>query len=417
MKKKKLILGGFFVATMLIMSFTTVAKSVDDSNTVEEGSFAIMPNVDIRHMLVNSDSAELPEWSIGNFWEYNMTIRFTLPGCVLFCIDVNRMDAVLVDDDYEGGYLLELSGYLNKFVYSNLDYSPSASYISGNAHVDKSTLSMKEFELSLSGNTPNINFDVVMSMKFNPELDFLEFPIALSEKWDISTGIDIAINGNIQFFGNNVPVEKELQDLSLEDTLSVTDIEEINVEAGEFECFKISGELGDSSSLWYSSEIGYLAKVNITKQLLGAGLECNLGLLSTNFNHPKNNFAPNIPTINGTTNGKQGEEYEYLVSTTDPDGEDVYYKIDWGDGTCSDWIGPKASGEEVKVKNTWEIEAAFDIRVKAKDVNCYETHWSEPLAVTMPVTQSEITQIMSNGYQPSSSPLFFQILKLIQNIR
>ena len=387
--KKKILVASFFLVLMLMIHLPVSA--IQDENEIKDET---LNNNDMNSQTMNTNPAELPVWSVGDFWEYNLTIRLTLPGCVVFCIIVNRLDVVVVDDDYEGCYLLELSGYLNRFVFNNLDYSPGASYVNGNANVDKSTLSIKGFELYLSGNTPNINFDVVFYMGFDPELDFLEFPIALSEQWDISTGIDIAINGNIQFFGNNVPVEKELQDLSLEDALSVTDIEEINVEAGEFESYKISGELGDSSSLWYSPEVGYLAKVEMTKQLLGVNLECNLELLSTNFNHPKNNFSPDIPTINGPTNGQQGKEYEYIVSTTDPEEEQVYYKIDWGDGTCSGWIGPSTSGEDVIVKHTWESEATFNIRAKAKDVNGYETHWSEPFAVTMP-TSTELNSYPS----------------------
>lgn len=368
----------------LLITILLLAPSIASVNAFILGE-GTLSNTKLLTLVRNSDQAEMPLWSIGDFWEYNLTIKLSKSSNVLFCIDVNRMDAVVTDDDYEGEYLLGLSGYLNKFVFNHLDYSPVASYVSGVAHINKSTLSMKGFELSLSGNTPNINFDVVLYMGFNPELDFLEFPIALGEQWAISTDMDITISGNIEFFGSNIPVNMSFLGISVEDTLSATSIEDINVEAGEFESFKISGELGDSSNLWYSSEIGYLTKVEITKELLGFTLGCNLELLSTNFNHPENNGAPDIPVISGPGNGQAGEEYEYLVSTTDPEGEDVYYRIDWGDGTCTDWVGPNASGEGVIAKHTWEEEATFKIRAKAKDINGYQTPWSNPMVVTMPV--------------------------------
>jgi len=39
---------------------------------------------------------------------------------------------------------------------------------------------------------------------------------------------------------------------------------------------------------------------------------------------------PETPTINGPSSGKPGTEYEYTISTTDPEGHDVSYCIDGG---------------------------------------------------------------------------------------
>ena len=44
------------------------------------------------------------------------------------------------------------------------------------------------------------------------------------------------------------------------------------------------------------------------------------------------NEPPYAPIINGPTYGKTGTEYNYTFSTIDPDGDDVYYYIHWGDG-------------------------------------------------------------------------------------
>jgi len=389
------------ILTLIIgLVFATSIASANAFVIKEE----MLNDAKLYSLVQNSDQADLPIWSIDNFWEYDMSITLISGGYTAFSIEVKRMDIVVIDDDYEGEYTLELSGYLSKFVFNNLDYSPNASYVSGNAHIDKSTLSMKSFELFLSGNSPKINFDVVLNMGFDPKLDFLDFPIILNEnQWNIATNMDITINGNIKFFGINIPVEKEFLDLLINDNLSTSLKEVINVEAGEFESFRISGEFGDSSNLWYSPEIGYLTKVDITKEFpLGFNFDCNLELLSTNFNHPEDNGAPNIPVIIGPDEGQKGEEYEYKVTTTDPENEQIYYKIDWGDGTCSDWIGLNTSGEEVITKHTWTSDATFNIRAKAKDVNGYQTAWSDPLPVTMPVSQSYASQSSSPQTQSNS---------------
>ena len=78
---------------------------------------------------------------------------------------------------------------------------------------------------------------------------------------------------------------------------------------------------------------------------------------------------PSDPTIDGPTKYKPGVEYTYLISSTDPDGDQVYYYIDWDDGTNSGWIGPYVSGEEVYVSHTWtKKEIFYVIEVMSKDI-------------------------------------------------
>ncbi|GAI41845.1 unnamed protein product, partial [marine sediment metagenome] len=71
---------------------------------------------------------------------------------------------------------------------------------------------------------------------------------------------------------------------------------------------------------------------------------------------------------------------------TDSDGDQVYYKWDWGDGSYSDWLGPYASGDETSATHTWS-QGGYNIKVKAKDIRGYESEWSDPLEVSMPKNQ------------------------------
>ncbi len=99
------------------------------------------------------------------------------------------------------------------------------------------------------------------------------------------------------------------------------------------------------------------------------------------------NTAPDAPLIDGQINGEVGQEYEYTFVATDPDGDDVYYWILWGDGCPAvEWIGPYASGEVVTVSHTFESEGDFTISAKAKDTYDAEGDWGY-LEVTMPLNQ------------------------------
>lgn len=97
------------------------------------------------------------------------------------------------------------------------------------------------------------------------------------------------------------------------------------------------------------------------------------------------NQVPDKPaTPSGTTNGKINVEYTYTSSTTDANGDQLYYLFNWGDGTDSGWVGPYVSGVTASAKHTWTEKGDYEIKVKAKDIDGDESVWSDPLPVTMP---------------------------------
>ncbi len=89
------------------------------------------------------------------------------------------------------------------------------------------------------------------------------------------------------------------------------------------------------------------------------------------------NFSPNQPQKPiGRASGKMGKLYEYKFKTTDPDGDALYYKIDWGDGTLSDWEGPVTGGKPFRCSHQWDSADVYYLRVKAKDTKGAESDWS-----------------------------------------
>jgi len=114
------------------------------------------------------------------------------------------------------------------------------------------------------------------------------------------------------------------------------------------------------------------------------------------------NEPPNAPAITGPTNGKVGVEYEYNFSAADPNSDDVYYYIDWGDDSFEEWIGPYASGEIITVNHTWSEKGTYTIRAKAKDVFGAESDWGT-LTVTMPKNQAQSSSYSSISSSSSSS--------------
>jgi hypothetical protein len=81
------------------------------------------------------------------------------------------------------------------------------------------------------------------------------------------------------------------------------------------------------------------------------------------------NHPPNKPNIDGPKSGKPENEYTYITWTIDPDGDNVFYLFDWGDGHTSFLYGPYNSGEECSASNIWFDQGEYEVKVKAVDIS------------------------------------------------
>jgi hypothetical protein len=98
---------------------------------------------------------------------------------------------------------------------------------------------------------------------------------------------------------------------------------------------------------------------------------------------PPENQAPYSPEISGPPSGKPGTSYEFTIITTDPEDDNVYYNIDWGDGNTES-IGLYESGEEVTITHPWSISGTYIIKAQAKDVYGDESEWSDDFEISIP---------------------------------
>ncbi len=124
------------------------------------------------------------------------------------------------------------------------------------------------------------------------------------------------------------------------------------------------------------------------------------------------NTPPDIPTISGPTTGKVGIPYDFTVVTTDPDGQDVYYQIFWGN-TGSGAVGPFPSGEEQVIEHTWTKNGKFTIKVKAMDTT---GDWSECMEYVIKITRARSVEnlLIERIFQrfPNIFPIFRYLLGL-----
>jgi hypothetical protein len=126
----------------------------------------------------------------------------------------------------------------------------------------------------------------------------------------------------------------------------------------------------------------------------------------------ENSLAPSKPSApEGPTTAGIRKEQTYTTSTTDPDGDELFYLFEWGDGEYSGWVGPYGSGETAQASHQWQKKGDYEIRVKAKDDHGVQSDWSDPLPVTLTKTRGFSLQILADFF--SHMPSLFQLLRTL----
>jgi len=92
-------------------------------------------------------------------------------------------------------------------------------------------------------------------------------------------------------------------------------------------------------------------------------------------NHPAS--TPTQPL--GLGDGLPSTKYTFSTSAIDEDGDQLFYKWDWDDGTHTCWLGPYDSNETVNASHKWLSSSPqkYYVRVKARDTNGSEGEWSQ----------------------------------------
>jgi hypothetical protein len=87
--------------------------------------------------------------------------------------------------------------------------------------------------------------------------------------------------------------------------------------------------------------------------------------------------------------------YEYNFTSIDPDNDDVFFYVDWGDGTFEDWFGPCLSGETINTTHSWPPKTMiYQIKAKAKDTYGSESDWGTFLVFVLSPRSSSSTIIV-----------------------
>ncbi|MBE3114410.1 MAG: PKD domain-containing protein [Thermoplasmata archaeon] len=124
----------------------------------------------------------------------------------------------------------------------------------------------------------------------------------------------------------------------------------------------------------------------------------------------KNN-PPDIPTKPmGPTLIERGVTYTYTSSASDPDGDQVRLRFDWGNGTLSNWSPFFDSNTSISSSYSWNSISTYSIRVIAQDENGTNSSWSPTLSVTISETNNENESPIPNINAPGNASSNHSIL-------
>ncbi len=92
---------------------------------------------------------------------------------------------------------------------------------------------------------------------------------------------------------------------------------------------------------------------------------------------------PDRPIIDGPSEVKIGSLAYYNITVHEPESEDIYLYIDWGDNTTSEWLGPYKTDKKQSIGHIWEDKGIYEIKMKAKDTDGLESDWAT-LEISLP---------------------------------
>jgi len=216
--------------------------------------------------------------------------------------------------------------------------------------------------------------------------------------WETRNNCDLGF----KIFGNRVPNEEPdppsnpspsdgATDVNLNPTLSVyvSDYDGDNMDvtfydASDDNVIDIDYNVpdgGTASVTW--SGLSYLTTYNwYTKA--NDGEDTTRGPSSGSWSFTtRSNLPPTKPTTpSGPRTGHHGKSYTYSTRSTDPEGDQIKYYFDWGDGT-GDWTSYVSSGQSKSKSHTWNSPGTYEIKTKAKDEHGEESGMSNGYTVSI----------------------------------
>ncbi len=112
------------------------------------------------------------------------------------------------------------------------------------------------------------------------------------------------------------------------------------------------------------------------------------------------NNPPQTPVLSGPGNGTAGQSLAFTTTATDPDGDQVRLRVDWGDQT-EDEYGLYASGTTISASHAWQAEGTHSVRAQVIDARGAVSGWSAEKTVVIsgaPTEELVISDVLTSAW-------------------
>jgi chitinase len=181
--------------------------------------------------------------------------------------------------------------------------------------------------------------------------------------WDANSESDLA--GYILYYGTSSGTYSESIDVGNQIQHTVADLQD-----GATYYFAVTAYNLDDYESDYSQELAYT---------VGAA-----------------NNSPSTPAVpNSPTSGYVDTNYTFSTSASDPDGDAIEYRFDWGDGVISNWGASSQS-------HAWSSPGTYCIKAQVQDIHGATSGWSGCHNISITLNTHSITA--SAGANGSITP-------------
>jgi hypothetical protein len=371
--------------------------------------FAAGQKLLVQNISTLNYSDDVPNWQNGNIWRYDISYEGELGESMTYSLGFKDIEFV-VSNSAGSSYTIniegDVTGLLSLYDIQLISGTLKDTTIAGTVIVSKSNIGISEIDCHIEGKIavlgiPIKAFTMDIDVTVDPPYCAVSFPISNGKKWTIPISnvegfVDISILDN--------PIN--IDDIVGGDSAECTGIQSVSIAAGSFDSYKIITD-GDVEEFYYASDAG-----NVIKAFGDISNLVEIELKYTDYGLIPG--APNKPSKPvGSASGTPGTIYTYSSSTTDDEGDQIYYLFDWGDGTDSGWKGPFPSGNICEASKKWDSKGTYYIKVKAKDTEDHESRWSDALIVTISKSKNIVNPLFQKFFE--KYPLNLKLLKLMLN--
>jgi len=107
---------------------------------------------------------------------------------------------------------------------------------------------------------------------------------------------------------------------------------------------------------------------------------------------------PDKPIISCPNEGNTENISLFELDVSDPDDEDIFYFIDWGDNSTTGWIGPIDNGK-LNVEHKWLKAGNYNIKLRTRDIVQSVSEWSDTITISI----KDITKPLIDIIQPQNA--------------